>query len=252
MYIVDNAVDNRKQPHGFCTGNNVNGMKSAGVIGVASVMVDSAIEGNVQEQSSGISIDADYKDLECSACHCPLRSYRLKYFGDVRGNTINGEYDYENAWSQVGGISLTYGGGAGLVECAPDPECRCNYPTRFPALPIVPAYGVSVSRNVVTRADGRNGGAISFFSGFGEPGSALYLNTLVYQNRIADQSPAPWINTRYEQCAAAPSHVPSGLPPHRGIGIKLGLGAWYSICDQNLFDASVTVPYSDDGEGNIY
>jgi len=250
VYVVDNAVDNRGQ---ICTRDNVNGMKWAGIIGMSSVATDSTFDGNIQEQSSGISIDADYKDLEfTNECHEPMRSYRFKYFVDIRGNTIDGEYDYENAWSFIGGITLAYGGGVGLIDCTPKPGCACTYPPVPPPLPVVPGYGVTVSRNVIRHADGRDGGAISSFSGFGEPNSAMYQNTLVYKNQILDQSPAPWTDARYDQCSSDPDPLATGHSPHREIGIRIGQRSWYGIYDQNLFDASVLVPYSDVGEWNIH
>jgi hypothetical protein len=94
----------------------------------------------------------------------------LQYFAEVRGNTIDGEYQYSSDCS-MSGITLGYGA---TEELAPP----------------VMGFGASISHNTVTRADGLRGGAIAFTRGWSAgppPHDWQFIDsTIVFKNTISD------------------------------------------------------------------
>ena len=180
FYVVDNFVDQR-QP--LCTKGNQN-EPSGGKIGLYSQTADSVIEGNQQYDTSGISLGMKYSVADSTLG--TGAGFGLYSFVDVRSNIINGEFDWPSScsWS---GIQLPDG-------ASPTPD----YP------PPVEGYGISISHNTITHADGLHGGAISLTRSW-HPGPSpgkwnLEDNTLVFANSINDIS------------GAASQTVTSGLP----------------------------------------
>jgi hypothetical protein len=146
FYIVDNFVDNfvdQRQP--LCTKGNQN-EASGGRIGFYSQTADSAIEDNQQYDTSGINLGLKYSVTDTTAG--TVVGLNLNTFVEVRANMVNGEYDRDSSCSW-GGIELTDG-------ASPTPDSP----------PPVESYGISISHNVVTHADGLNGGAIDLTRGW--------------------------------------------------------------------------------------
>lgn len=162
-YLLDNEVDirgcvkPRKDP--------TRQVSRHGVTLLCGPSVDSVVEGNTQYESDGVLLNSRYF-LSLPEPGWP-ESHVVQYFVDVRDNTIDGESDYDYVCSR-GGIQLWH-------LATPDVP-----------LPMVPAYGVSVAYNRITRADATFGGAISFEDGWYHTSAGTYWeSTLVFGNTIA-------------------------------------------------------------------
>ncbi len=134
--IVDNTVDQR-QP--LCQKSNPN-KPSGGIISYYSQTADSTIEGNVQHDTNGISLNHTYVVTDSTLN--TVAQTRFHTFVEVRANTIDHEYNWQSAcsWS---GIQLYYG---------------ASPTSGFP--PPVAGYGAIIAHNSITQADGFKGGAI--------------------------------------------------------------------------------------------
>jgi hypothetical protein len=229
FYIVDNSVDQR-QP--LCTKGNLN-KPAGGTLGFYGPTADSAIEGNQQYDTSGISLGMRYSALDSQAG--TAAGAGLYSFVDVRGNSVNGEYDWAS-YCSWGGIQVSDG-------ASPTP----SYP------PPVEGYGISIAHNTVTRADGLHGGAISLTRGwFAGPSPSnwdLADNTLVFANTINDvsgQPPGaptgalPYASSQYKQCSSDQS-------PRSGIH-AYDVTIWHTVISGNSCN-NVTSGLIDSGTG---
>jgi hypothetical protein len=190
FYIVDNFVDQR-QP--LCTKANQN-EPAGGRIGFYAQTADSAIEGNQQQDTSGISLAMKYSVTDSQAGTAVGVS--LYSFIDVRANTVNGEYDWPSTCSW-GGIQVSDG-------ASPTP----GYP------PPTEGYGISIAHNSISHADGMHGGAIDltrgWYAGPSPSNWRLQDNILVFGNSIDNvtgpptqqvSSSLPYATSQYEQCS---------------------------------------------------
>lgn len=138
VYTVDNFIDHR-QP--LCRKSNRNGPEG-GRITLWSQMADSVVEGNNQYDSDGITLNQSYSAEQkgCAAC----RSVTSLHSNiEVRGNVIDGEYDWNSDCSHSG-IFVSHS--AGSSADSPPP---------------IAGWGVSIAHNSITHADGFRGGAIT-------------------------------------------------------------------------------------------
>ena len=169
VYVVGNTVDQRKPP---CTKSNVTRPKG-GAISVWGQSSDSVVEGNRQFDTDGILFQQAYGADEPGCKECTSGA-TLQSFLEIRGNLIEGEYDWESACS-LSGIMASYAA-APTLHSAP------------PRLSV----GVSISHNSINHADGLGGGAISVQPTWyrGPPGYAKPLidNLLIHHNQIANVS----------------------------------------------------------------
>ena len=169
VYIVGNTVDQRKP---LCTKGNVTRPKG-GVISVWAQSSDSVVEGNRQFDTDGILFQQAYgaDERDCEACRAGTI---LQSFLEIRGNLIDGEYDWDSACS-LSGIMGSYAAA----------------PTLHSATPPL-STGVSISHNTITHADGWGGGAISVQPTWyrGSPGRLrpLVQNLMIHHNQISDMS----------------------------------------------------------------
>jgi hypothetical protein len=138
VYTVDNHIDHRRPP---CLKSNRTKPKG-GLITQWAQTADSTIEGNVQYDTDGISIQQNYSAIDKDCPSCTSGTF-YQYFLEIRGNTIDGEYDWKSDCSQSG-ILLSH-------SAAPTPASP----------PPVLGYGVSIARNIIRHADALRGGAIS-------------------------------------------------------------------------------------------
>jgi hypothetical protein len=185
VYTVDNFVDQRTTSQ--CTKGNAN-KPAGGLIGIYGQTTDSAIEGNQQFDTSGISVGTNYLVVDHNST---VPYMRFSDFVDIRGNTISGEYDYGSDCS-FSGVQLNYGGTDTVV---PPPEM----------------YGVAISHNTITQADGYGDGAIAFARGwYGGPSPTtwdLVDNTLVFHNSISNIAPPlPTHVSQWPSCGAGQSN----------------------------------------------
>jgi hypothetical protein len=238
VYTVDNIVDMRgcagAGPSGAGSCNNQNGLKHCGVIGMGGMTSDSAAEGNVQYDASGILLSPAYS-VE-NAPHFTAFQ-RFAYFVDVRANTLSGEADYDSTCSWAG-VSLWHGAASGPPE-------------NMPPSPVVLGYGVSVARNVISHSDGIRGGAIVFADTWWEPeGSRMYVNTLIYQN-VINNLPAPLSPTIQSGSACTGSFM-CGDNPIREVGIHIRLPLVHStVISENTF-SDVLLPLIDNGTRTVH
>jgi hypothetical protein len=190
VYTVSNLVDQRKP---LCQKSNRTKPKG-GVIGSWAQTADSAIEGNRQFDTDGVSFRQHYNAEEPNCRECN-RDTSYVDFLEIRGNLIDGEYD----WSDDCSSSGIFG------SLAAGPTTR--------SLPPTVSYGLSISHNTINRADGWRSGAISLTSTWyaGPPPHRwpLVENALIFRNTLLGLD-------------AAPAGACKGDKPHPRTGISLG------------------------------
>jgi hypothetical protein len=190
VYVVDNYVDQRTyddQGAPLCRKSNAN-KPAGGLIQLYGQTSDSVVEGNRQYDSGGINLSMGYTLNDPTYATYPDTKYQN--FVEVRGNTLSGEYSYPSSCS-LGGIQ---------VEYSADP--LAGYP------PPLLGYGISISHNTVSQADGYNDGAIVFSRPwFGGPapdvnGWEAVESALVFANSISNiQLPLPGTASQWPSCA---------------------------------------------------
>jgi hypothetical protein len=163
VYTVGNVIDQRTP---LCRKSN-RSRPRGGALALWGQTSDSVVAGNRQYDTDGIVLHQGYRPDEpgCKDCTGWMNS---KSFVELRGNLVDGEYDWNSdcSWS---GIQLQY---AAAPEVAP---------------PTV-SFGISIAHNEIATADGLRGGAISmpltWYAGPPPHRWALIDNTLVHHNRI--------------------------------------------------------------------
>jgi hypothetical protein len=212
VYTVDNTVDIRG-----CQKANPT-KPASGLIALWGLMVDSTVDHNTQYESDGILFATSYStDDPDNGLTSDVRS---KFFVEVRANTVNGEYDFNNpcSWS---GISLGYG----TFESQPG---------------IVEGYGINVVKNTVIHADGLRGGAITIVPGWFYPTDAMYRSTLIQRNTIQDLvQEVPPLKSPCE-----------GNVDYLRMGIDLFAGSWKTVLFANTI-TNVTYPIVDGGTQTV-
>jgi hypothetical protein len=167
LYVLDNQVDNR-QP--LCQKSN-RSRRDAGGITLWAQSADSVIAGNRQYDSDGILVQQNYIVPEHACADCAMEGFFQSAL-DIRGNLVDGEYDWANDCSSSG---IALGLAAAPWGHAPPPTV---------------SLGVAVSYNVIRRADGLHGGAISQLDSWwsGPPPNRWPLsdNVIIQHNSIAD------------------------------------------------------------------
>jgi hypothetical protein len=190
-YIVGNTVDHRKP---LCQKSNRSNTK-AGVIILWAQTADSAVEGNQQYDTDGIAFQQMYNAKEPGCRDCDRTASYLD-FVEIRGNLIDGEYDWANGCSSSGIFGSLAAG-----------------PTTRSTPPPTVSYGLSISHNTINHADGLRGGAIAFsptwYQGPAPHRWPLVNNALIYQNKLTGLDTAP----------AKPCN---GESIHQRTGISLG------------------------------
>jgi hypothetical protein len=203
VYTLDNEIDQR-QP--LCQKGNRSRPKGGG-ISLWSQTGDSVVEGNRQYDTDGIILDQTYsaEDPACAACQSGTE---FQSFVEIRGNLIDGEYDWSSDCSQSG-IQAVFG--ASLTPGSPPP---------------VASYGLSISHNIIRHADGLHGGAISlplsWTDGPAPHKWPVIANVLVHHNVISD-------------IAGAVPHSHCELHPQERVGINIdrtGL-VWRTVLYRN-------------------
>ena len=172
VLVVGNNIEHGSPP---CRKSNRTG-PNGGAIVIWSSSADVVLEANHQHDANGIVFTHNYSQATASCPHCP-NSTLYQTALEIRGNVVDGEYD----WS----IDCGQGGIWGAFSASPAPE----------APPPVLGFGISISHNVVASADGLRGGAINFPM-FSTPGPApgdwpLIENLLLFHNELRDISGPP-------------------------------------------------------------
>jgi hypothetical protein len=190
VYAIANEVDHR-QP--LCQKSNRTANKG-GSISFWAQNADSVIEGNRQHDTDGI-IFQQYYNAEESGCSACGRATFYADFLEIRANSIDGEYDWDDDCSSSGIFASMAAG-----------------PT-LQSTPATVGFGTAISHNVVSHADGREGGAISFQPTWlqGPPPHRWRLvdSTLIFRNTLRNLD-------------GAPARGCKGAAPHPRTAISLG------------------------------
>lgn len=172
VYMVDNEIDHR-QP--LCQKSNRKRLAGGG-ISIWAQVADSVIDGNRQYDTDGILTQQAYILPEKPCADCGMGG-SFEYFLEIRGNLIEGEYNW-NVDCSASGIAT------GIAAA----------PWNDPAPPTL-GYGVSISHNIVSNADAALGGAIaqmaSWYAGPSPNRWALTENVLIHHNSIRDIAGPP-------------------------------------------------------------
>jgi hypothetical protein len=174
LYVVGNHVDNR-QP--LCQKSN-RSRRVAGSVGLWAQTADSVLAGNRQYDSDGIFaqqnygfVTQNYEASEHPCADCTMMGF-FNSFLEIRGNVIDGEYDWANDCSRSG-IGLG-------VAAAPEGD----------GPPPTVGFGVSISHNTIRHADEQYGGAIAqvntWLAGPEPHRWPLSDNVLIHHNSIMD------------------------------------------------------------------
>jgi hypothetical protein len=167
VYVLANRIEQRSPP---CRKSNLSGPRG-GLISLWAPSADVVIEGNRQFDSDGIAIQQAY-DPKVPSCPTCGGGISFQTGLEVRNNLIDGEYDWQSDCSSSG-ILQSFG-------AAPTPESP----------PPILGFGVSISHNVISHADGLWGGAIDITPTWlrGPPPQTwtLVQNSLIFHNSIRD------------------------------------------------------------------
>ena len=181
LYVVANEVDQRAPP---CGKSNLNG-PSGGTISIWAPSADSVIEGNRQYDTNGILFSMAYTVTAPSCPTCGVFA-GFQTALDIRGNLVDGEYDWSSDCSRSG-IS-------GVFGASPTPESP----------PPAEAIGISISHNEIRRADGFHGGAIdvapTWFRGPPPNDWPFMRGIAIFGNLIRDiEGPPPFAACKFGQ-----------------------------------------------------
>ena len=169
VYIVGNEVNQASPP---CGKANFNGPRG-GVIFMGGPVADSTIEGNRQVETDGIEFIQGYNAHAPSCPSCVGDAYLVSAF-EIRGNVIDGEYDWSSdcSWSGI----------RSYFVAAPTPE----------EPPPLLGFAAVIAHNTISHADGQRGGAIEIaHAGAAGPPPGnwpMVQNTLIFGNVIRDIS----------------------------------------------------------------
>lgn len=167
VYVVANRIDQRTP---LCRKANLSG-PHGGLISLWAPSADSVIEGNQQNDSDGIVIHAFYSARTAS---CPKCENTISFQSalEVRANVIEGEYEW-NSDCSTSGILQSFG-------ASPTPESP----------PPLLGFGVTITHNLISHADGYWGGAIdtaaTWFRGPPPQNWPLIHSSIISHNLIRD------------------------------------------------------------------
>ena len=173
VYLVGNDIEHRAPP---CRKSNLDGPNGGGVV-IWSPTADFAIEGNQLHDAEGIYFDQGYSVGAPSCPQCGIRVF-FQTNMEIRGNRVEGEYDWSADCSE-GGIYSTIG-------ASPTPESP----------PPIMAFGITISHNFISHSDGPRGGGIDVALAANPgppPGHWNFMaSPLIFHNQIEDMAgPAP-------------------------------------------------------------
>jgi hypothetical protein len=221
VHIVDNVIDNRAPT---CLKSN-RSRPRGGLIGFDATTADSSIAGNRQYDSDGLFIQQGYdvSDPACTACKGARASFQN--FVEIRGNTVDGEYNWGSDCSHSGFLASV---AAGPAVASPPP---------------VTSFGVSFAHNFIRHADATRGGAISvaptWYQGPPPANWKIVDGLLIHHNTLTDMAGA-----------VPPQQCDDRNPARMGINIYEGATIWNTVLYANAC-TRVTLPLNDTGRGTV-
>jgi len=172
VLIVGNSIEQRAGP---CRKSNLSA-RTGGEIGIWGASADLTIEANRQWDTDGIQFAQGHSARTPSCPTCGNSTF-FQTALEIRGNLVDGEYDWSTDCSN-GGIRGTFGASA-------TPESP----------PPVVGFGISISHNTVIHADGFRGGGIDIpltASPGPPPGNWPFIqNLLIFHNQLRDLDGSP-------------------------------------------------------------
>jgi uncharacterized repeat protein (TIGR01451 family) len=151
--------------------------QAGGLITLYASTVDSAVEGNIQYDSSGI-LAAHQFELADKRAGIDYPGTLIQSFNEIRGNVISGTYDENDRSPQAEyGLAIAY---AATPDTEPPPTM---------------SYGLAISHNVISRAGGARGAVSLGPSWFTGPNSQVFHGvtpwkmadaTLIFKNTLTD------------------------------------------------------------------
>ena len=171
-YLVANEII---QSAPTCHKSNLNRPRG-GQIALAGQTIDSIVDRNQQHDTDGIAVSHGYQVRTPSCPQCEdLALFQTAL--EIRGNVIDGEYDWSSDCSDSG-VRALFG-------ASPTPE----------APPPITGFGVQFSHNVISHADALRGGAINivptWYVGPGPQHWRLIENLILAHNIIRDVDGPP-------------------------------------------------------------
>jgi hypothetical protein len=133
---IGNYVDQRSPT---CTKANTRNGGTGGTISWYASTADSAMEGNEQYDTSGMSLNHTYQPPQSAGTVGVV----LQSMNEIRGNLVSGVYNWNYLGGAEGGIQLGYGASA----------YYCSGNTCPASAPPVLGFGISVAWNTLVRAD---------------------------------------------------------------------------------------------------
>jgi hypothetical protein len=243
---VNNYVDQRTPT---CTKANTRSGGNGGLMTWYASTADSAMEGNQQYDTNGILVRHMYTPPQPPFKPTDIVGIVQQSMNEVRGNLVDGVYNWSDPVGGQGGVQLGYG--ATGYYCAGQ-TCPAAAPPNL-------GFGVSVARNTIIAADSKDAdgsvhppiGAIGLNPNWDtgpvdEQGMDMWQvadATLIFQNILQNIS-----NT-----------VPGSSPsePHVGIGLDVAQGttlnpaiSWRTTMYANTC-SNVDAPVSDFGIGSV-
>ena len=218
-YVIANEIDQRAP---LCSKSNVSG-PNGGLISLWAQSADVAIEGNHQWDTDGIAFQQLY-DAKAASCPTCSGSTAFSTAVEIRGNTIDGEYDWSSDCSHSGIL--------GSFGASPTPK----------SIPPITGFGPVIADNVITHADALFGGAIDIAPTWhrGPPPQRwpLVQNPLIFHNVIRDiAGPAPRSLCHYGQ--------------RQRSGIRLGTNNVHGAVLGGNVCEHVDNPLDDGGKGTL-
>ena len=169
VFAVANTVD---QGRPLCRKSNLSGPYGGG-INMWAASSDSVVAGNSQRDTSGIAFQQTYSVPDSSCRDCG-NSSAVQFGLEISGNVVDGEYDWSSDCSSSG---ITGSFGAAPTPGSPPPTL---------------GFGIAITRNFISHADGLHGGAIdiasTWFRGPPPYDWPLVRNLVIFGNKVRDVS----------------------------------------------------------------
>jgi len=243
---LSNFVDQRTPT---CTKANTRVHGGAGTLSWYASTADSALEANQQYDTTGILLNHVYQPPQQPAGVSDHVGLSLQSRNEVRGNFVQGSFNWANTNGTLGGVQLGFG--ASDTVCS-STGCAANPPPDL-------GFGVSVAGNTLIQTDAKDSDG-----NVHPPVGALGLNPGWLTGPIDSSGATRWqmsdATLIFRNSLQNVSHTDPGSAsavPRVGLGVDVAQGStlnpainWRTILYGNSC-SNVDVPLSDFGTGTI-
>jgi len=232
-YTIDNIVDQRRP---LCLKSNRT-RSAGGLITLYASTIDSALEGNVQYDTSGILVAHEYM-LTDPKGGVNYPSTLVQSSNEIRANIISGEYGSAGATPQAQkGIVLGY---SATPNTSPPPSL---------------SFGMAISHNTISRVAAVNGAISLRGNWFTGPESNVLRGvtpwkmayaTLIFRNALPDieqagvgiglsaanpYTPIAWRSVLYDNACTGTNAIQNGIVDHGTASSLVCLGRPANSCE---------------------